>query len=151
MPNQLCYRKRERSYRYAVDQPFSYKSKYFDGLNLETPFIKIKDSVIYIKDEYAWDGASGAFDTPSIMIGSLVHDALYQLMRLGLLPLSFRKKADKVFRVLCRKCRMRWFRARYIYKTVRKVGEFAATHDQDEDKVICVPLGKRVTVNDRPS
>ena len=37
---------------------------------------------LIIKRSYAWDGPSGpTIDTKNFMRGSLVHDALYQLMR----------------------------------------------------------------------
>ena len=53
------------------------------------------DGRLTIQRGYCWDGASGpTFDTPSTMRASLVHDALYQLLREGKLPPWFRKKAD---------------------------------------------------------
>jgi len=54
-----------------------------------------------IKRGYAWDGASGpTWDTKSVMRGSLVHDALYQLMRMKWLDKNYRKEADKILRVI---------------------------------------------------
>lgn len=48
---------------------------------------------------YAWDGASGpTWDSPSSMLASLFHDALYQLIREGFLPRSVRQGADEVLR-----------------------------------------------------
>jgi hypothetical protein len=48
---------------------------------------------------YAWDGASGpTFDDKTNMRASLVHDALYQLMREKLLSRSYRKYADELLR-----------------------------------------------------
>lgn len=42
---------------------------------------------LLIRAGYAWDGASGpTIDTKSTMRASLVHDALYQLIREGYLP-----------------------------------------------------------------
>ena len=53
------------------------------------------DGQLTIKRGYCWDGASGpTFDTPSTMLASLVHDALYQLMRECLLPQDYRIRAD---------------------------------------------------------
>lgn len=43
------------------------------------------DGTLTLETGYAWDGATGVPDTPEIMEASAVHDALYQLMRLGLL------------------------------------------------------------------
>lgn len=54
---------------------------------------------------YAWDGATGAPDTKSVMRASLIHDALYQCMReypTVFSPLGgYRKSADKLFRKIC--------------------------------------------------
>lgn len=62
-----------------------------------------KDWHIVIRKGYAWDGASGpTIDTKSSMRGSLVHDALYQLMRLGLLSEDLRESAaDQLLHDIC--------------------------------------------------
>jgi hypothetical protein len=53
------------------------------------------DGVLTIKAGYRWDGASGpTFDTPSTMFASLVHDALYQLMREEAIGQEWRLRAD---------------------------------------------------------
>jgi hypothetical protein len=55
-----------------------------------------------ISKGYAWDGPSGpTIDTGNFMRGSLIHDALYQLMRTGNLPTSFRERADLLLRKTC--------------------------------------------------
>ncbi|MDA8018651.1 MAG: hypothetical protein MPN21_14515 [Thermoanaerobaculia bacterium] len=41
------------------------------------------DEHIHIEAGYAWNGATGAIDTPSFRRASLIHDGLYQLMREG--------------------------------------------------------------------
>jgi len=77
------------------------------------------DGVLVVRVGYAWDGATGALDTPSFMRGSLVHDALYQMMGEGLLPLKWRKQADKELRRICREDGMPWVRAQWVYLAVR--------------------------------
>ena len=48
---------------------------------------------------YAWDGASGiAINTENSVRASCGHDALYQLIRLGLLPRTKRLQADSDLR-----------------------------------------------------
>jgi len=48
------------------------------------------DGGLLIKAGYSWDGPSGsAIDTKNFMQGSLVHDALYQLLRENILYESY--------------------------------------------------------------
>jgi len=69
---------------------------------------------------YAWDGPSGpAVDSPNFMRGSLVHDALYQLLRLGVLPQFCRKRADEELRRICLEDGMPRIRAELVYWAVR--------------------------------
>jgi hypothetical protein len=85
-----------------------------DWLTLET------DGTLTIRAGYAWDGASGpTFDSKSSMRASLVHDALYQLMRLGLLNISFRPAVDAIFRRMCKEDGMWSPRAQLWYLAVR--------------------------------
>ena len=70
--------------------------------NISTSFIYLSKNALLIKEGYAWDGASGpTIDTPSSMRGSLVHDALYQLMRLGLISENNRDYADSLLKKIC--------------------------------------------------
>ena len=78
---------------------------------------------------YSWDGASGAIDTDTILFPSLVHDALYELLRGGLgehvsgkFPADVREACDKIFRSLCLERKMTAFRAGYVYDAVRVAG-----------------------------
>ena len=62
-------------------------------------WFSVNDKKIQIKKGYAWDGASGpTIDTKDTIKASLVHDCLYQAMRLGLIDESNRKVADKELR-----------------------------------------------------
>jgi len=82
---------------------------------------------IVVKRGYAWDGASGpAIDTPTIMRASLVHDALYQLMRLRIIPQAFRQRADEVLREISIEDGMSVIRATYVYWAVRLFASGAA-------------------------
>ena len=77
-----------------------------------------------IKAGYGWDGATGAIDTESIMRASLVHDALYELLRHDLLlpKDNYRLLADNLLWRICLDDDMFAFRANGIYWTVRLVG-----------------------------
>ena len=85
------------------------------------------DGTLTIRAGYAWDGPSGpTFDTKNFMRGSLVHDALYQLMRCRLLPLDQREPSDAVLRALCLEDGMSSVRAWWVYQGVRLGGGQAA-------------------------
>lgn len=97
--------------------------------------------VLLIKSGYAWDGPSGpTIDTPSFMRGSLVHDALYQLMREKHLPFdsTTRIAADVELIKQCREAGMSWLRRQWVWAALRLFGSGAAnpTH---EKKVIEAP------------
>lgn len=82
------------------------------------------DGLLIIKKGYAWDGPSGpTIDTPSFMRGSLVHDAFYQLMREGLLDLSWRPEVDVLLRDHCIEDGMSRWRARIVRWGVARFGE----------------------------
>ena len=58
--------------------------------------------MLTMRNGYCWDGPSGpAIDSDTTIKPSLVHDALYQIIRRGFLPEDpYREMADKVFREL---------------------------------------------------
>ncbi|GAG31889.1 unnamed protein product [marine sediment metagenome] len=75
---------------------------------------------LVIRKGYCWDGPSGpAIDTKNFMRGSLIHDALYQLMRMELLGQEFRDDADEELRKICLEDGMSKIRAWWVYKAVR--------------------------------
>lgn len=90
-------------YKYQLVKFYSIQIDIFVPTPIITSFIALsKDGVLLIKEGYAWDGASGpTIDTPSSMRGSLVHDALYQLMRLGLISENNRDYADSLLKKIC--------------------------------------------------
>ena len=91
---------------------------------------------------YSWDGPSGpTIDTKNFMVGGIVHDALYEILRCPLKPLDrkcdilrdgmiihaathdqVREEADKTLRDLILEDGMSNFRANYVYRGVRLGG-----------------------------
>lgn len=73
-----------------------------------------------IQQGYAWDGPSGpTIDTHTFMRGSLIHDALYQLMREGKIGQDQRKEVDQILREICLADGMSKVRAWWVYRGVR--------------------------------
>lgn len=89
-------------FKYQIAKSYSVYTG-ITGYLCDTEYLSLsKDGCLIIRKGYAWDGPSGpTIDTPNAMRGSLVHDALYQLMRLGLLPESCRPQADKLLHDIC--------------------------------------------------
>lgn len=114
-------------YKYQVMEDYCIQTEIEDHPRY-TPFlVLVRDGLLCMGRGYAWDGASFlAIDTPSILRGSLVHDALYQLMREGHLPQSYRKYADKLLQEICLEDGMSRFRAWYVYRFVRSFGAYTA-------------------------
>jgi hypothetical protein len=112
-----------KDYKYLLCEDLTYPIDI--KTQIKTPFIEIHGGFILIKANYAWDGATGpAIDTSNFMKGSLIHDALYQLMREKYIGLEHRKYADCLLREICLMEGMSKFRAWYVYHAVRWFGRF---------------------------
>ena len=100
---------------------------------IETDWIRLSpEGQLSIRSGYAWDGPSGpTIDTPSAMTGSLVHDALYQLIRLGYLPPFARGAADKEYRRICLRSGMWKARAVLHFDALRWAGGSSAAPDAE--------------------
>lgn len=92
------------------------------------PWISLDQSgLLVIRAGYAWDGASGpTIDSKSSMRASLVHDALYQLLRAGKLSFETRAAADRMMEDLCVADGMWRWRARLWWASVRRWAGYAA-------------------------
>ena len=75
------------------------------------------------------------------MRGSLVHDALYQLMRLSALDYKVhRRRADEILKEICLEDGMSSFGVWYVYQAVRLFAEGnARPREEPEVEIICVP------------
>ncbi len=64
---------------------------------VKAPFASLsRKGVLTIRGHYAWDGPSGpTIDTDNFMLGSLIHDCLYELIRNEFLPHYFWRFADR--------------------------------------------------------
>jgi hypothetical protein len=127
MTERIAYKK---GYKYWLVRPYSLSIPIFpkDAIVSSGGFISLnREGLLSIKVGYAWDGPSGpTFDTKTFMRGSLVHDALYGLLREGLLDNSYRKQADEILGNICRSDGMNRFRAWYVVKAVKRFAGAAA-------------------------
>lgn len=84
-------------YQLAADYIIALPIPYSD-LDIETQFVSVSGTgVMTIRRGYAWDGPSGpTIDTKNALRASLVHDAMYQLIRLGYYPHRYKQLADDV-------------------------------------------------------
>lgn len=112
-------------YNYQLKENYTLDIPLTPPVTITTDYIQLTtDGKLLIIKGYAWDGPSGpAIDTPSFMRGSLVHDALYQLIREGHLDREkHRKVADKILREICKEDGMWILRTWWVYKFVRWFG-----------------------------
>lgn len=111
-------------YKYQLVESYFVDTPIRPGALIVTRFLVMQPSGrLGIHDGYAWDGPSGpSIDTANFMRGSLVHDALYQLMRERHLGQEHRAAADELLRQICIEDGMSWFRAWYVYRSVRVFG-----------------------------
>ena len=77
------YIKYRSGYKYQLVEEYQVKVTALPKNDIKTDFIELSPKgMLIIKEGYAWDGPSGpTIDTPNFMRGSLVHYAIYQLLR----------------------------------------------------------------------
>ena len=89
------------------------------------PFILLYPSgKLIVKRFYAWDGASGpTIDTKNSMRASLFHDAVTQLMRLGVLDKKWRITSNEEMEYFLKQDGMWWLRRKIWLKVLNWFGE----------------------------
>jgi len=130
-------------YKYQLREIYSVTIDIKPAATIDTEYIKLDtDGNLTIAKGYAWDGPSGpTIDTRDFMRGSLVHDALYQLMREGHLDNhNYRDDADRILQRLCKEDGMWSARAWWVYEAVRRFADPAAD-PASEKPVIHAPKG----------
>lgn len=135
--NKIKYR---AGFKYQLAKNYSLDTLISPNQEIETKYIDLSISgLLTIKAGYSWDGPSGpSVDTKNFMAGSLVHDALYQLLRMELLHEGYRLAADMLLKEICIGVGMSPFRAGYINKILQWFGSSAA-HPDNVKKVYTAP------------
>lgn len=104
----------KKGYKYQLVEKYSTEIPIEPDSDIESDYIVLstKGNII-IKKGYAWDGPScPTIDTLNFMRGSLVHDALYQLMREEMLEkYMYRKPVDQLLQKMCKEDGMTPIRA----------------------------------------
>ncbi len=126
MPDSIKYR---GGFKYQLTGGYSVRVGIRPSTTITAGRISLdSDGLLTINDGYAWDGPSGpTVDTKTFMRGSLVHDALYQLMRWEKLPQGERDAADKELRRICIEDGMWRVRAWCVYQALKLGGKGAAS------------------------
>lgn len=117
-------------YKYQLAEGYEISITIKPKADIKTGFIDLDtDGNLQVKKGYAWDGPSGPVkDTKENLRASLVHDALYQLMRNNeLVTRTHRKAADQAFKDICKADGVSNLRASIYYKALRKFGKPAAS------------------------
>ena len=125
--HQISYKS---GYKYQLVEEYQVEISVTPEKNIQTNYIDLTtEGLLTIKNGYAWDGPSGpTIDTPNFMRGSLVHDALYQLMRNKLIDKEkWRKKADGDLKRMCVEDGMSRIRAWGVHEAVHCCGDSAAS------------------------
>lgn len=123
--------------KYQLVETYSIQTT-IQGCNIQTQFIKLEiDGLLTIYKGYAWDGPSGPTpDIDSFMRASLVHDCLYQLMRLGLIDKKYKSDADLIMKKLCVEDDMWEILANIFYNIVKRVSKKYVTSAKKRPIVI---------------
>jgi hypothetical protein len=112
-----------RRYKYQLLESYRLYIPWLPRLLYRGRFLAIDGGVLIVAAGYAWDGASGpTWDSGDSMRASLVHDAIYQLIRQGILPKSVRRPADGLMRRICIEDGMWRWRALLWWAGVRGFG-----------------------------
>ena len=128
-------------YKYQLAEGYAITIPIRPTSDINTDFIDLDSAgKLTVKKGYAWDGPSGPVkDTKENMRASLVHDALYQLMRNKKLNTrTHRKTADQLFKDICKADGVSNLRASTYYKALRKFGRPAAS-PQNKKKITRAP------------
>ena len=128
-------------YKYQLASDYSIKVSIKPKRSIDSKFIKLdRKGNLTIVGGYAWDGPSGpVVDTKENMRASLVHDALYQLMRQKHLSAKKHKnRADKIFKKICIRDGVSRTKA-HIYYLGLKLGGKPATDPKNVKKVKRAP------------
>lgn len=85
-----------KGYKYQLREDFSVYTPIMPEHDIVVPLVSLTTTgLLTIQKYFAWDGCSGpTWDDRTNMRACLIHDALYYLMRIGALPVTWRPAVD---------------------------------------------------------
>lgn len=122
-------------YKYQLTETCQLEINIHPDEDIVTEWILLNsEGLLTIMRGYAWDGPSGPMpDIHEAMRGSLVHDALYQLMREDhLSSVQHRDTVDKLLRELCIEDYMSHPMAELVYQAVHLFGNPYANPSEEK-------------------
>lgn len=127
----------KEGYKYQLTRDYFVQTNICPPVDIITPYVHLsKTGLLRLLRGYAWDGASGpTVDTDSSMRGSAGHDGFYQLFRLGLLDISWRKDVDKLLKKHCIEDGMWVIRAEIWEDMVRTFARSAALPENERKEL----------------
>jgi hypothetical protein len=125
-------------YKYQLVEDIMLETDIRPDQNIISYFVDLlTDGILTVRRGYAWDGPSGpTYDTENAMTPSCYHDAMYQLMREGLLPRVCRSKVDYEFEKMLEARGMWWLRRKLWMRAVR---HFATAASRSPRPVMVAP------------
>ena len=117
--------KYKAGYKYQLAEDYSLQTVFRPAATRRLEYTELNaDGLLTIFKGYSWDGPSGpTFDTKNFMRGSLVHDALYELIYHELLPYDAKITADHILVTICEDDGMSTARCWWVLKGVEIGGD----------------------------
>jgi hypothetical protein len=86
-----------KGYKYQLRETARIQTRIYPDEDIKAELVELRqDGTLVVHKYFAWDGCSGpTIDDRSNYVACLCHDALYYLMRLGLLPRTLRAQVDE--------------------------------------------------------
>jgi len=95
--------------------------------DIDTPRISLTDDgLLTCKVWFAWNGASWFPDIPTVKRGAMFHDALFALIRAGVLDRKWLEEANEVIYDVCLDAGMAKWLAKLVRKGINTFGKAAA-------------------------
>ena len=106
--------------RGSLSAPKSYKTSIKPKHTIDHGAIRLEPTgLLTLRTGFVWDFATGAIDTPDMVVASAAHDALCVLVDEGYLPTQSQKDIDIYFRELLKELGTGFVRRWYLYLAVR--------------------------------